>query len=63
MVNASAQRTMAGQGYISADCLYDFENFGAKAEYGQYTLGGFWSVGTICMAAVGCLWVQKCSIR
>lgn len=45
MVNASAQRTMAGQGYISADCLYDFENFGAKAEYGQYTLGGFWSVG------------------
>ena len=45
MINASAQRTMAGQGYISADCLYDFENFGAKAEYGQYTLGGFWSVG------------------
>ena len=45
MVNASAQRTMAGQGYISADCLYDFENFGAIAEYGQYTLGGFWTVG------------------
>ena len=45
MVNASAQRTMAGQGYISADCLYDFEKFGAMAEYGQYTLGGFWAVG------------------
>lgn len=45
MSNATAQRTMAGQGFLSADCLYDFENFGAMAEYGQYTLGGFWTVG------------------
>ena len=45
MSNASAQRTMAGQGFLSADCLYDFENFGAMAEYGQYTLDGFWMVG------------------
>ena len=45
MSNATAQRTMAGQGFLSADGLYDFENFGAIAEYGQYTLGGFWSVG------------------
>lgn len=45
MSNALAQRTMAGQGFLSADCLYDFENFGAMAEYGQYTLGGFWTVG------------------
>ena len=45
MGNASAQRTMTGQGFLSADCLYDIENFGAKAECGQYTLGGFWMVG------------------
>lgn len=45
MSNATAQRTMAGQGFLSADGLYDFENFGAMAEYGQYTLGGFWMVG------------------
>ena len=48
MGNASAQRTMAGQGFLSADCLYDIENFGAMAEYGQYTLGGFWTVGASC---------------
>lgn len=45
MVDASAQRTMEGQGYLSADSLYDLDNFGVKAEYGQYTLGGFWMVG------------------
>lgn len=49
---AFAQRTMNGQGLISAgveSSLLRLSNIGGNVRYGQYLLGGYWQVGASVM--------------